>query len=167
MLQIYLTKEHFVLIFYANENNIVAQTVQLTLLQVSPSEIEDVILQIPEVVSVSVIGVPHDILGEAPRAYVVTSAKISKEKVKFHRISPAVNNCMNPVSNVSNVSSELSLETMVTNKLFFQVTEHVKAKCAKIKHLVGGVQFLADLPKNATGKVMRKELVKMAQEEKL
>ena len=43
----------------------------------------------------------------------------------------------------------------------------MKEKCAKHKHLVGGVKTVHQLPKNATGKVLRKELVKMAKGEGL
>nr|WP_319001921.1 hypothetical protein [Clostridium algoriphilum] len=40
-------------------------------IRISPKEIEDVILQIPEVVECAVIGVLDDILGEAVKAFVV------------------------------------------------------------------------------------------------
>ena len=39
--------------------------------QVSPSEMEDVIRQHPDVMDVGVIGIPDDYAGELPRAYVV------------------------------------------------------------------------------------------------
>lgn len=39
--------------------------------QVAPAELEDIIRDIPGVLDAAVIGVPHPILGEAPRAYVV------------------------------------------------------------------------------------------------
>jgi len=38
--------------------------------RVSPKEIEDVISQLPQVVEVAVVGVPHEIFGEAIRAFV-------------------------------------------------------------------------------------------------
>ena len=50
-------------------------------LQVSPTEVEDVIMQLPEVADAAVIGVPHERLGEAPLAFVVAKAKVSPEKV--------------------------------------------------------------------------------------
>lgn len=49
-----------------------------SLLQVSPSELEDLLRQCPAVVDVGVVGVPDDRLGEAPRAYVVTSKMVSE-----------------------------------------------------------------------------------------
>jgi long-chain acyl-CoA synthetase len=41
--------------------------------RVSAEEVEEVIAEIPEVVEVAVVGVPHEILGEAIRAFVVMS----------------------------------------------------------------------------------------------
>ncbi|XP_018010015.2 probable CoA ligase CCL5 [Hyalella azteca] len=100
----------------------IKELIKVNSLQVSPSEIEDVILQLPQVVEVSVVGVPHDMTGEAPRAYITTKGGIDEKTVMAH----------------------------------------VQQHCAKHKHLTGGVAILAELPKNATGKVMRKELVKLA-----
>lgn len=60
-------------------------------LQVSPSELEDVILQHPEVVDAGVVGVEHDRMGEAPRAFVVTRKRIPEEEIhKFlePRVAP-------------------------------------------------------------------------------
>lgn len=52
-------------------------------LQVSPSELEDVLRRHPAVLDVAVIGVPDDISGELPRAYVVkkSGAIASKEDI--------------------------------------------------------------------------------------
>lgn len=102
------------------------ELIKVNALQVSPSELEDIILRVTGVVEVSVVGVPHPKLGEAPRAYVVTNKPLTADKI-------------------------------------FDI---VKSTAAKHKHLLGGVCFVDTLPKNATGKVMRKELVKMAKEEK-
>ena len=46
-----------------------------------------------------------------------------------------------------------------------QIDAFVKENAAKHKHLVGGIKFVTELPKNATGKVMRKELVSIAKKE--
>ncbi|KAG0711499.1 4-coumarate--CoA ligase [Chionoecetes opilio] len=51
-------------------------------LQVAPSELEEVILQHPKVKEVGVVGVPHDRLGEAPRAYVVTSSPATEKEIQ-------------------------------------------------------------------------------------
>lgn len=49
-------------------------------LQVSPSELEDVLRRHPAVLDVAVIGVPDDIAGELPRAYVVKKNDVSVSK---------------------------------------------------------------------------------------
>ncbi|XP_066953879.1 probable 4-coumarate--CoA ligase 3 isoform X3 [Macrobrachium rosenbergii] len=50
-------------------------------LQVSPSEIEDVLRRHPKVLDVGVVGVPHERLGEAPRAYVITKEGVSGDDI--------------------------------------------------------------------------------------
>lgn len=47
--------------------------------RVSPKEIEEVIVRLPEVVDCSIIGVPDDLLGEAVKAYIVLNGKNLKE----------------------------------------------------------------------------------------
>ena len=47
----------------------------------SPSEIENVILKLPDVVDVSVIGIPNEKFGEVPRAYVVTKQEMRAQTV--------------------------------------------------------------------------------------
>ncbi len=51
--------------------------------RISPKEIEDVILQIPEVVECAVIGVYDDILGEAVKAFVVLLENKSSIDIKY------------------------------------------------------------------------------------
>lgn len=49
----------------------------------SPSEIESVILELPDVLEVSVKGVPHHKYGEVPRAYIVTKANMDTAMVRL------------------------------------------------------------------------------------
>ena len=51
---------------------------------VSPTEVESVILTVPGVLEVSVVGVPHPTLGEAPRAFIVKVAgsEVTEEEVQ-------------------------------------------------------------------------------------
>ncbi|MBP1934384.1 class I adenylate-forming enzyme family protein [Ammoniphilus resinae] len=44
---------------------------------VYPTEVEEVIHQIEDVLEVAVVGVPHPVMGEAPRAYVIKKGKSS------------------------------------------------------------------------------------------
>ncbi|CAL4124623.1 unnamed protein product, partial [Meganyctiphanes norvegica] len=94
-------------------------------LQVSPSELEELLLQHPAVLDVGIIGVEDDRAGEVPRAYVVAKDKVSAEELHAF---------LNP-------------------------------RIAKHKQLLGGIQFIDELPKNPTGKIMKKELKVMANEQ--
>ncbi|XP_042884112.1 4-coumarate--CoA ligase-like [Penaeus japonicus] len=90
-------------------------------LQVSPSELENTILQHPDVADVGVVGVPHDRMGEAPRAYIVPKKSIKEQDI--HRF--------------------------------------LEPRLAPHKRLAGGVVFVSELPKSATGKLLRRELKKL------
>jgi acyl-coenzyme A synthetase/AMP-(fatty) acid ligase len=54
--------------------------------RVSAKEVEDVIAELPEVVEVAVLGAPHEILGEAIKAFVVVTpdACLRPEAVEAH-----------------------------------------------------------------------------------
>lgn len=56
------------------------------LFQVSPTELENIILKLPEVADVAVVGVPDALADEVPRAFVVLkpNAKISEEHIAEH-----------------------------------------------------------------------------------
>lgn len=56
---------------------------------VYPPEIEEVIYQMPEVDEVAIIGIPHDLLGETGRAYIVLKdgAELTEDAVKAHCLS--------------------------------------------------------------------------------
>jgi 4-coumarate--CoA ligase len=89
-------------------------------LQVAPGELEDVLRSHPEVADVAVIGVRHERLGEAPRAYIVPKNKsLTDESIKMF----------------------------------------VKGKVAQHKQLAGGVEFISEIPKAASGKILRRKLV--------
>lgn len=87
--------------------------------QVSPSELENILLQHPGVADVGIVGVEDARAGELPRAYVVQR---------------------NP---------DLTEE---------EVVAYLEEKVAPHKQLKGGVKFVQELPKNPTGKLLRKVL---------
>lgn len=87
--------------------------------QVAPAELEEVLLSHPLVLDAAVIGVKHDKLGEAPKAFVVR---------KDDRLN------------------EIELQ------------EFIARSCINYKWLVGGVEFIKEIPKNKTGKILRREL---------
>ncbi|XP_068225863.1 uncharacterized protein [Palaemon carinicauda] len=87
--------------------------------QVSPSELENVLLRHPGIADAGVVGVEDIRAGELPMAYIVKR---------------------NP---------ELTEEEIIS---------YLDDKVAPHKQLKGGVRFVEQLPKNATGKLVRKEL---------
>ncbi|XP_059481833.1 uncharacterized protein LOC132200407 [Neocloeon triangulifer] len=89
-------------------------------LQVSPTELEEILIKMDGIADVAVVGVPDEIAGELPKAYVVKK----------------------PGSNITEDEVCTFLEPHVAN----------------FKHLKGGVQFVNEIPKNAAGKVLRKNL---------
>ncbi|XP_066989331.1 probable 4-coumarate--CoA ligase 3 [Macrobrachium rosenbergii] len=91
--------------------------------QVSPSELENVLLQHPGIADAGVVGVDDIRAGELPRAYVVK------------RIP------------------ELTED---------EVISYLDDKVAPYKRLGGGVRFVEQLPKNTTGKLLRRDLKQWA-----
>ncbi|MPC10485.1 putative acyl-coenzyme A synthetase [Portunus trituberculatus] len=92
-------------------------------LQVSPSELEEILLSYPGVAEVGVVGVADKKAGEVPRAYIVPREN-SLKKDDLHAF--------------------------------------IASRVAPHKQLAGGIEFVDQLPKNPTGKLLRKELKKMA-----
>lgn len=111
---------------YYNENNLLYLTDRLKELikvkgfQVPPAELEEIIRTFPDVSDVGVIGIPHMISGEVPRAYVVPKKgkQIDTEKLNAF----------------------------------------VSSKVAKYKQLKGGIAVVDSIPKNPSGKILRRQL---------
>ncbi|KAF2351952.1 AMP-dependent synthetase/ligase [Trinorchestia longiramus] len=97
------------------------ELIKVNALQVSPSELEEVLLRMPEVVDVGVVGVLHHKTGEAPRAYVKTFAPLEEKKIH----------------------------------------DHMAKYCARYKHLTGGIRFVDAIPRTASGKIIKRELLKL------
>lgn len=89
-------------------------------MQVSPTELENIILEIDGIADVAVTGIPDEFSGEIPRAYVV----------------------LKPNNKVTDAS----------------IIAHVKQQCIKYKWLEGGVRFIKAVPRNPSGKILRKDL---------
>jgi len=82
--------------------------------------LEDLLRKHKDVADVAVIGVKHDRLGEAPRAYIVPKSD--------------------------------SLTADHLNKF-------VEQKVAAHKRLNGGIEFVTAIPKAASGKILRRQLL--------
>ncbi|XP_056644474.1 uncharacterized protein LOC130450223 [Diorhabda sublineata] len=88
--------------------------------QVAPAELEAILLNHPKVLDVGVVGVPDELAGELPLAFVVKK--------------PGVD---------------------VTEK---ELVEYVEGKVSPHKRLRGGVHFINAIPKNPSGKILRRTL---------
>ncbi|CAI4233141.1 unnamed protein product [Auanema sp. JU1783] len=75
---VYFDSDHY---FYVVDR--LKDLIKVNGLQVSPSEIEDVIQALPFVVETCVIGVHHDLHGEVPKAYVVLTDRIKEQNKNF------------------------------------------------------------------------------------
>ncbi len=91
--------------------------------QVAPAELEGLLLTNPKCKDCGVIGIPDEISGELPFAFVV-----KQENVEFTED---------------------------------EVINFVKANTSNAKWLRGGVKFIDEIPKNPSGKILRKDLRKM------
>lgn len=88
--------------------------------QVPPAELEAILRDHPKIADAAVVGAPHPVSGEVPRAFVVKHEGVE-----------------------------------VTEK---ELQDFVADKVAPFKRLDGGVRFLPAIPKNATGKIMRRQI---------
>lgn len=103
--------------------------------QVSPAELEDIILTHPNIADAAVIGIDsHSEATELPRAYIVldtTKRPITGDLVAFGK----------------------------------EVQKWMEKKVAKHKYLRGGVAVVDAIPKSAAGKILRQQLKERARAE--
>jgi 4-coumarate--CoA ligase len=103
-------------------------------LQIAPAEIEGLLIEHPEIMEAAVVGVPE------PSASQHTE-ETSSEAFTMSEVPRAYV--------VRMPKSRISEDT---------VKDFVKERLAQYKHLRGGVVFIDELPKNALGKILRREL---------
>jgi len=99
--------------------------------QVAPAEIEGHLLQHPDVADACVVGFPDEYNGEVPLAFVVLSADATKRAAESE-------------AEATNIKSAIS--------------KHVADHKAPYKRLAGGVEFIDAIPKNPSGKLLRRIL---------
>lgn len=99
--------------------------------QVAPAELEGHILRHPDVADCCVVGVPDDYSGEVPLAFVALAADAAKR-----------------------ASSSASEATAIKKDIAKWVADHKIA----YKKLAGGVEFTDVIPKNPSGKLLRRLL---------
>ncbi|KAK7464662.1 hypothetical protein VKT23_003907 [Stygiomarasmius scandens] len=105
--------------------------------QVAPAELEGCILNHPDVSDTCVVGVPDDYSGEVPVAFVVLSAEAQKK-----------------------VESQAG----AANTIKESIKKHVADNKVHYKQLAGGVEFVSVIPKNPSGKLLRRVLREKANE---
>ncbi|OBZ69379.1 4-coumarate--CoA ligase-like 7 [Grifola frondosa] len=99
--------------------------------QVAPSELEGHLLGHPDVADAGVIGVPDEYAGEVPFAFIV--------------LKPTVASAM---------AKDASLARSIRSSIF----NHVSSTKSSYKWLNGGIEFIDVIPKNASGKILRRVL---------
>ncbi|KAI1785728.1 phenylacetyl-CoA ligase [Ganoderma leucocontextum] len=105
-------------------------------LQVAPSELEGYLLSDPDVADAAVIGVPDEYAGELPRAYVVLKPVVADAVKKDERLAGQVR---------------------------AGLYETIASAAAKYKRLEGGIEFMDAIPKNPSGKILRRVLREQGQ----
>lgn len=91
--------------------------------QVPPSELESLLLTNPKVLDCGVIGIPDEVAGELPFAFIVKQQNV-------------------------NVTED-------------EIKKFIEKNSSSAKWLRGGVKFVDEIPKNSTGKILRRELRQM------
>ena len=115
--------------------------------QVSPAELESIILQHPRVADVAVVGVTRVNEGglkeSVPRAFVV------RRPPELH-----VNGSITPRRS----SSTTTAQSMPLDSEAAEIQAFVAAKVVSYKRLIGGVRFVDSIPRSGTGKTLRRLL---------
>ncbi|KAF9071241.1 phenylacetyl-CoA ligase [Rhodocollybia butyracea] len=105
--------------------------------QVAPAELEGCLLDHPDVGDACVVGIPDEYSGEIPLAFVVLKEDASQR-------------------------AERSLEDSA--KIKASIEKHVSDNKVYYKRLAGGVEFVPSIPKNPSGKLLRRLLREKARE---
>ncbi|KAF5360390.1 hypothetical protein D9756_004583 [Leucocoprinus leucothites] len=106
--------------------------------QVAPAELEGTLLGHPDVLDCCVVGIQDERRGEAPLAYVVLSPE-ARDKIQ------------------NNPRASLEAEE--------SIKKYISERKVRYKHLVGGVRFIEAIPRNGSGKILRRVLRQQAREE--
>jgi 4-coumarate--CoA ligase len=116
--------------------------------QVSPAELENILLQHPAVADVAVVGfvVYHtDAVEEVlPKAFVVR--KTRKAKTRGNGVGGG---------GTGEGEGDVVIPYLVDEE---ELVEFVAGKVVSYKRLTGGVEFIEEIPRSSAGKVLRKKL---------
>ena len=117
--------------------------------QVAPAELEGCILDHPDVADTCVVSVPGDYSGEVPLAFVVLHAPAATLVAQDPREADIVKASIMKVRLCQNILITDSAHTVV---------QHVADHKVVYKCLAGGVEFIDIIPKNPSGKLLRRVL---------
>ncbi|KAF9015571.1 amp dependent CoA ligase [Cyathus striatus] len=99
--------------------------------QVAPAELEGILLLHPDVIDACVVGVPDDYSGEVPLAFIVPHPRVTEQ---------------------------LSSSGKDIISLKRSISEHLARATVSYKWLSGGIEFIDAIPKNPSGKILRRVL---------
>ncbi|KAG2140241.1 uncharacterized protein EDB93DRAFT_1089978 [Suillus bovinus] len=105
--------------------------------QVAPAELEGCILDHPDVTDTCVVGVQNEYSGELPLAFVVLRPEATKRIEESH---------------------------LVADEIKSSIMKHVADNKVGYKKLAGGVEIIDAIPKNPSGKLLRRVLRNKARE---
>lgn len=113
--------------------------------QVAPAELEAVLLSHNDIKDAAVIGLPDEKAGELPLAFVVkqVNAKINAEDVQKY---------------VNGECLYMMIRFLLYNLMYIYIFFYISERVSGEKRLRGGVRFLDSIPKNQSGKILRREL---------
>ncbi|KAI8441493.1 hypothetical protein MSG28_015082 [Choristoneura fumiferana] len=157
--------------------------------QVPPAEIEAVLLQHPGVRDAGVVGLPHAASGELPLAFVVAQpgSTVTEEELKKFVAERQSTAKPPPMETYSQFLKTGTLWVLLSQSsimdysglhaaIFFKAP-HINeidpsgfgkiSKLSNPKQLRGGVRFVNEIPKNPSGKILRKNLRLLVNKEKI
>jgi 4-coumarate--CoA ligase len=142
------------LIYY----NIFQEIMKVRGFQVAPAELEGHLLGHPAVADVCVVGVPDEYSGELPLAFVILEEKAAKRVHKDPKEEQRIK--------VSIMKVRSQFVCWTTTQMMTVFVQHVSDAKVQYKWLAGGVEFTDVIPKNPSGKILRRILRERAKTRK-
>lgn len=117
---------------------------------VAPSELEGHLLDHPDVSDVCVVGIPDDYSGELPFAFVVPTTEAAQRAKASPAQVKSIKHAIMKVRACVTIEKEV-IQTALPS------AQHVSDHKVRYKWL-SGVEFVESIPKNPSGKLLRRQL---------